>query len=87
MDNLHAETERLVGNCLISASFVSYTGAFTWEFRHRMVYEDWEEDLRSRDVPLSKPLRLEMILTNDIEISRQDIGVCDIACTDLDTGN
>jgi dynein heavy chain len=35
-----------------------------------MVYEDWEEDLRSRDVPVSKPFRLEKTITNDLEISR-----------------
>jgi hypothetical protein len=52
-----------------------------------MVYEDWEEDLRGRDVPLSKPFRLEMTLTNDVEMSRQDTGFCDVACTDLNIDN
>lgn len=72
MANLKSDRERLVGDCLISASFLSYTGAFSWDFRRQMVYEDWEVDLRSRNVPLSKPFRLEKTLANDLQIIRQD---------------
>jgi dynein heavy chain len=68
--NLHEEREMLVGDCLIAASFLSYTGIFSWEFRRQMVHEDWEVDLRGRGVPLSKHLRVEKILCNDAEISR-----------------
>jgi dynein heavy chain len=68
--NLKSERERLVGDCLISASFLSYTGTFSWEFRRRMVYEDWEVDLRNRNVPLSKPFRLETTLANDPDFIR-----------------
>jgi dynein heavy chain len=60
----------LLGDCLISASFLSYTGIFTLEFRRRMLCEDWEVDLRGRGVPVSKHLRLEKILSNDVDISR-----------------
>jgi dynein heavy chain len=70
--NLKSEKERLVGDCLISAAFLGYAGAFSCEFRRQMVYEDWEVDLRDRNVPLSKPFRLEKTLTTDAEISRQD---------------
>lgn len=68
--NLKSEKERLVGDCLISASFLSYTGAFSWEFRRRMIYDDWEVDLRSRNVPLSKPFRPETTLANDSDFIR-----------------
>jgi dynein heavy chain len=68
--NLEEEREVLVGDCLISASFLSYAGIFNWEFRRQMVYEDWEVDLRGRGVLLSKHFRLENILSNDVEISR-----------------
>lgn len=82
MAHLHAERERLVGDCLISASFLSYTGAFSWEYRCHIIYEDWEEDLRGRDVPLSKPFSLEVTLSNDVEISRQDTIDYDVAGKD-----
>lgn len=28
-----------MGDCLLSSSFLSYTGAFTFNYRHAMVYE------------------------------------------------
>lgn len=37
MAELAATRERLVGDCLLSASFLSYTGAFTYDFRKKMV--------------------------------------------------
>ncbi|KAJ4435378.1 hypothetical protein ANN_17992 [Periplaneta americana] len=70
LENLHAERERLIGDCLISASFLSYTGAFSWEFRREMVYEDWLPDLIGRNVPLTSPYRIMESLTNDVEVSR-----------------
>jgi dynein heavy chain len=70
LGNLKSHRERLVGDCLISASFLSYSGAFNWEFRRQMVYGDWEIDLRNRKVPLSKSFRLEKTLANDSEIIR-----------------
>ncbi|PNF33091.1 Dynein heavy chain 10, axonemal [Cryptotermes secundus] len=68
--NLREEREMLLGDCLISASFLSYTGVFSWEFRRQMLYEDWEVDLRGRGLPLSKHIRPEKVLSNDVEISR-----------------
>ncbi|XP_055003053.1 dynein axonemal heavy chain 10 [Sorex araneus] len=61
---------RLLGDCLLCAAFLSYEGAFTWEFRHAMVQEAWQEDLVLREIPLSQPFRLESLLTDDVEISR-----------------
>ena len=63
---------QLLGDCLVSSAFLSYVGAFSWEFRDELVYTDWVKDLRDRDVPLSEPFRLEELLTNDVEISKWD---------------
>ena len=61
---------RLLGDCLISSAFLSYVGAFTWEFRSQMVYDLWQSDVTEREIPLSQPFRLENMLTSDVEISR-----------------
>ena len=61
---------RLLGDCLLSAAFLSYSGAFSWEFRHSMIMEDWREDIMGKKIPMSQPFKLEAILTNDIEISK-----------------
>lgn len=70
LKNLHLEKERLVGNCLLCAEFLSYTGPFSYEYRRRMVYEDWQSDVIERNIPLTQPFRLENSLTNDVEISK-----------------
>ena len=61
---------RLLGDCLISSGFLSYVGAFSWEFRNDMVYTEWQNDILSREIPLSQPFRIETILTNEVEISK-----------------
>lgn len=61
---------RLLGDCLLCAAFLSYEGAFTWEFRNEMVNEVWQHDIMEREIPLSVPFRLESLLTDDVEISR-----------------
>ena len=62
--------ERLVGDCLIAAAFLSYTGAFTFDYRRRMVYDDWLVDVQSKGLPMTSPFRLESLLTSEVEISK-----------------
>uniref|UniRef100_A0A8B9BUE2 Dynein axonemal heavy chain 10 n=1 Tax=Anser brachyrhynchus TaxID=132585 RepID=A0A8B9BUE2_9AVES len=61
---------KLLGDCLLCAAFLSYEGAFNWEFRNEMIYQVWQEDVLSREIPLSQPFRLESLLTNEVEVSR-----------------
>lgn len=61
---------KLLGDCLLCAAFLSYSGAFTWEFRDEMVKQVWQNDVLERGIPLSRPFRLESLLTDDVEISR-----------------
>lgn len=61
---------KLLGDCLLCAAFLSYEGAFSWEFRNEMIYQVWQEDILSREIPLSQPFRLESLLTNEVEVSR-----------------
>lgn len=60
----------MLGDCLLSSAFLSYSGAFSWEFRHRMIMDDWKTDIVERKIPMSQPFKLESILTNDVEISK-----------------
>ena len=70
LSELGDQRVQLMGDCLLSAAFLSYVGAFTWDFRNQLVYGDWQADLRERQVPLSQPFRLETVLTDDVEISK-----------------
>ncbi|XP_017847923.1 dynein heavy chain 10, axonemal [Drosophila busckii] len=58
-----------VGCSLISASFLAYTGAFTWEFRKTMVFDDWLEDIIELGIPVAMPFKIDSYLTTDVEIS------------------
>ncbi|XP_030875567.1 dynein heavy chain 10, axonemal [Leptonychotes weddellii] len=70
LDELMHRRVKLLGDCLLCAAFLSYEGAFTWEFRDQMVNQVWQNDLLEREIPLSQPFRLENLLTDDVEISR-----------------
>ncbi|KAM6297937.1 dynein axonemal heavy chain 10 [Aegotheles albertisi] len=61
---------KLLGDCLLCAAFLSYEGAFNWEFRNEMIYQVWQGDVLSREIPVSQPFKLESLLTNDVEVSR-----------------
>uniref|UniRef100_W5K6M6 Dynein axonemal heavy chain 10 n=1 Tax=Astyanax mexicanus TaxID=7994 RepID=W5K6M6_ASTMX len=70
LEELKKKRVRLLGDCLISAAFLSYEGAFNWDFRNEMVYEVWQKDVLERGIPLSQPFRIESLLTDEVEISR-----------------
>jgi len=70
LDDLKSQRTRLLGDCLLGSSFLCYVGAFSWEFRHDMIYNMWWNDVVKRGIPVSKPFRLEALLTNDVEVSK-----------------
>jgi dynein heavy chain, axonemal len=58
---------RLVGDCLLNSAFLSYTGAFTFEYRKAMVYDLWQQDVLEKKLSVSTPFRLEDLLTSEVE--------------------
>ncbi|XP_069379878.1 dynein axonemal heavy chain 10 isoform X1 [Paralichthys olivaceus] len=70
LEDLKQRRVRLLGDCLISAAFLSYEGAFSWDFRNEMVYQVWVKDVEDRGIPLSQPFKVESLLTDEVEISR-----------------
>jgi len=70
LNELKSKRVKLLGDTLICAAFLAYVGAFTYEFRHELIFETWQKDLIEKTVPLSQPFRLEDLLTSDVEISR-----------------
>lgn len=70
LEELKRQRVRLLGDCLLASAFLSYLGAFTWDFRRDMFRGEWEKDVLSREIPVSQPFKLDTFLTNDVEISR-----------------
>lgn len=54
---LDAKKAQLVGDCLLTSSFLSYCGAFTYDYRDAMVYQLWLNDVTERKLPVSIPFR------------------------------
>ncbi|DBA95316.1 TPA: Dynein heavy chain cytoplasmic [Trebouxia sp. C0006] len=69
MQALDAKKEQLVGDCLLTSSFLSYCGAFTFDYRDSMVYQLWLNDVTEHKLPVSTPFRLETLLTNEVEMT------------------
>lgn len=68
LKTLAEEKENIIGTCLLSASFMAYSGTFSWDFRKVMV-GDWLEDIITRDIPVTTPFRIDQYISNDVEIS------------------
>ena len=60
----------LVGDCLLSAAWRSYAGAFTFQYRQRLVYNIFLSDVKERKLPLTDDLKLEQLLTTDSEVQK-----------------
>lgn len=69
LQNLHVEQTQIIGTTLVCASFLAYTGAFSFEFRHQMVYIDWLSHVQEQHIPISLPFEIQKVLSNDVEIS------------------
>ncbi|XP_052562272.1 dynein axonemal heavy chain 10 isoform X4 [Culex pipiens pallens] len=67
LSNLQNDKTKVVGTCLLSASFLAYTGPFSWEFRNSIVFEDWLVDVRGREIPYGEPFRIHTSLSSDLE--------------------
>ncbi|KYN43305.1 Dynein heavy chain 10, axonemal, partial [Trachymyrmex septentrionalis] len=65
---LQDDLVKITGNCLLGASFLTYSGPFSYEFRNEM-YSEWERSVRDKELPLSTPFKLETQLSDDVEIT------------------
>lgn len=70
LGHLKEEKYKTLGTCLVSASFLAYTSAFSFEFRQDMMANDWLQNVIDTGIPLTLPYRVDEQLTNDVEISQ-----------------
>merc|ERR1712159_433593 len=59
---------QLVGDCLLAASFLSYAGAVTSDFRAGMIYDTFAKKVASLNIPVSSNFTLEAFLSSDAVI-------------------
>ncbi|GLH10276.1 Dynein heavy chain, cytoplasmic [Gryllus bimaculatus] len=70
LQSLREKKKCLIGDCLLTAAFLSYVGPFTKEYRNRMLIEDWVHDLMQYSIPLTNPYSLEGLLLDNAQIVR-----------------
>ena len=58
---------KLVGDCLITAAFLSYLGPFTFDVRQELMATVWQPDVAARKLPLSVPFCLFDHLTTEVQ--------------------
>lgn len=52
VERLQQQEITLVGDALLAASFTSYAGAFTAEYRRKLWQDVWRPDIVTREVPI-----------------------------------
>jgi dynein heavy chain len=65
---LIGKKERVVGDSLLNASFLSYLGAFTSQYRSELLNKLWFPDVMERKIPTSDPWDVQEQLTTDATI-------------------
>ncbi|GAB0094127.1 Dynein heavy chain [Sergentomyia squamirostris] len=69
LNKLEVDKSKVAGNCLLSASFLSYIGPFSFNFRKSIVYDDWYLDIRAKEIPINDPFKIQnVLLTDDSDI-------------------
>ncbi len=48
---------RLLGDCLLAAGFLCYTGPFTYDYRQAMINDTWLKDVHERKLPVSREFK------------------------------
>ncbi|KAJ5066878.1 intein-containing dynein axonemal heavy chain 10 precursor [Anaeramoeba ignava] len=67
--SLKKRKTRLVGDCLLCASFLGYCGPLNAEFRAK-VLEEVKHKLTKEEIPLTSTLQVQELLTTDAEINK-----------------
>eukprot|EP00762_Andalucia_godoyi_P000034 ANDGO_02412.mRNA.1 Dynein-1-alpha heavy chain len=70
LEELESARLRLIGDCVLSAGFLSYLGAFTFDFRMNLIQEKWLSDIKEKQLPVTLPFRIDRLLADEVEVSK-----------------
>ncbi len=72
-ESLGISKEKLIGDCLLASSFLSYSGPFSFENRKQMIYQDWKQDIKDNAIPITEEFNLQSLLVTDQIISQWNL--------------
>ncbi|KAL5105240.1 Dynein heavy chain 10 axonemal [Taenia crassiceps] len=61
--------KKLMGHCLLASAFLNYLGPFTQEFRTRLLYKNWFDNLVNDEIPMTEGFKVDELLTTEVEIT------------------
>jgi len=65
IEKLKSNALTLVGDCMLASGFVSYVGAFDKDLREELWKIQWNEDLKSRGIPMTEGSDPLQVLSDD----------------------
>ncbi|RYY37981.1 hypothetical protein EON62_00755, partial [archaeon] len=70
VERLQGQQTRLIGDCLLAASFLSYLGPFTYDYRVSLLQDDWLQDLLKRGIAVTSPFSLEELMVTEATVQK-----------------
>ena len=64
---LKTTINKLIGDCLLCSAFLIYTGPFNYQYRMKMLYEDWYKDILENAINCTDNLTVQLRLTDEVE--------------------
>ena len=65
IEKLASSKDNIIGDSLLAAAFLSYTGAFTADYRRCIIYETLLKDLRKQEISTSNDFNIESLLSTE----------------------
>jgi len=72
-ENLTVSKEKLIGDTLLGSAFLSYCGPFSYEFRKRMIYQKWKDDIIAKCINVSENFTVAGLLADELTISKWNL--------------
>lgn len=63
----------LCGEVLLASAFLSYAGPFSFEFRRRMIYSDWKNDIVNKGILIGEDFNVKELLTSELTVSKWNL--------------
>ena len=76
MAQLTKDYDNLVGDVLVSAGMIAYSGPFTPDFRQKLV-RGWQQKLVELDIPHSEGCDVRLTLADPVQASFDFLVVCE----------
>eukprot|EP00961_Rhodomonas_salina_P034477 464346-Rhodomonas_salina.1 len=70
---LEAKTQQLIGDCAISAAFLSYGGPFNTEYRSELLQQKWLPTMKKLEIPASETFSFANFLADPSDVRTWNI--------------